>query len=108
MERYAYRRRSDGIYVLNLEKTWEKLQLAARVIAAIENPADVVVLSARPYGAAPRARLRPRAGLGPPLVHPLPPAGPAAATPTPGIAAGPATVPGVRRPAAHATMPPPP
>jgi small subunit ribosomal protein SAe len=50
MERYVYRRRTDGIYVINLEKTWEKLQLAARVIVAIENPADVVVLSARPYG----------------------------------------------------------
>lgn len=33
-----YRRRTDGIYVVNLEKTWEKLQLAARVIVAIENP----------------------------------------------------------------------
>ena len=50
MERYVHRRRADGIYVINLEKTWEKLQLAARVIVAIENPADVVVLSARPYG----------------------------------------------------------
>jgi len=50
MERYVYRRRNDGIYVINLEKTWEKLQLAARIIAAIENPQDVVVLSARPYG----------------------------------------------------------
>ena len=50
MERYVYRRRNDGIYVLNLVKTWEKLQLAARVIVAIENPQDIVVQSARPYG----------------------------------------------------------
>lgn len=50
MERYVYRRRQDGIFVINLEKTYEKLQLAARVIAAIENPADICVLSARPYG----------------------------------------------------------
>ena len=49
MERYVYRRRNDGIYVINLGKTWEKLQLAARVIVAIENPQDVVVQSARPY-----------------------------------------------------------
>ncbi|GAB2302821.1 hypothetical protein Dimus_036815, partial [Dionaea muscipula] len=27
-------RRSDGIYIINLGKTWEKLQLAARVIVA--------------------------------------------------------------------------
>jgi len=50
MERYTASRRADGIYVINLEKTWEKLQTAARVIVAIENPQDVVVLSARPYG----------------------------------------------------------
>jgi len=50
MERYVYRRRDDGIYVINLEKTWEKLQLAARVIVAIENPADIIVQSMRPYG----------------------------------------------------------
>lgn len=50
MERYVYKRRNDGIYIINLGKTWEKLQLAARVIVAIENPQDIVVQSARPYG----------------------------------------------------------
>lgn len=50
MERYVFRRRDDGIYVFNLEKTWQKLQLAARVIVAIENPQDVVAATARPYG----------------------------------------------------------
>jgi len=28
--------------VINLAKTWEKLMLAARIIVAIENPADGV------------------------------------------------------------------
>jgi small subunit ribosomal protein SAe len=50
MERYVYRRRQDGVHVINLQKTYEKIVLAARVIAAIENPADVCVISARPYG----------------------------------------------------------
>ncbi|KAL4423287.1 hypothetical protein ABPG77_004556 [Micractinium sp. CCAP 211/92] len=50
MERYVYRRRNDGIFVFNLGKTWEKLQLAARIIVAIENPQDIVAISARPYG----------------------------------------------------------
>ena len=50
MERYVWRRRPDGIFVLNLGQTWEKLMLAARVIVAIENPKDIVVCSARPYG----------------------------------------------------------
>ncbi|KAH7519208.1 hypothetical protein FEM48_Zijuj08G0011300 [Ziziphus jujuba var. spinosa] len=35
---------SIGIYIINLGKTWEKqLQLAARVIVAIENPQDIIV-----------------------------------------------------------------
>jgi small subunit ribosomal protein SAe len=50
MERYVYRRRADGIFIINLEKTYEKLQMAARVIVAVENPQDVMVQSARPYG----------------------------------------------------------
>ncbi|KAG1342582.1 40S ribosomal protein SA [Cocos nucifera] len=50
MERYVFKRRSDGIFIINLGRTWEKLQLAARVIVAIENPQDIIVQSARPYG----------------------------------------------------------
>ncbi|RWW46954.1 hypothetical protein BHE74_00047090 [Ensete ventricosum] len=50
MERYVYKRRNDGVHIINLGKTWEKLQLAARVIVAIENPQDIIVQSARPYG----------------------------------------------------------
>jgi len=48
-EGYTWKRRNDGVYIINLKKTWEKLLLAARAIAAIENPADVCVVSARPY-----------------------------------------------------------
>jgi len=50
MERYVWKRRSDGIRLINLQKTWEKLVLAARIIAAIEHPSDIVVISGRPYG----------------------------------------------------------
>jgi len=49
MQTYTWKRRADGVFLINLGKTWEKLVLAARVIAAIENPQDVVVVSARPY-----------------------------------------------------------
>merc|ERR1719473_702905 len=31
-------------------KTWEKLMVAARVVVAVENPEDVIVVSQRPYG----------------------------------------------------------
>jgi len=50
MEQYVFKRKNDGIHIIDLRKTWEKLLLAARAIAAIENPADVCVISARPYG----------------------------------------------------------
>lgn len=50
MARYIWKRRNDGVFLINLLKTWEKLVLAARIIVAIENPADVCVISARPYG----------------------------------------------------------
>jgi small subunit ribosomal protein SAe len=53
---YVYKRRIDGIHLINIGKTWEKLVLAARVIVAIENPADIVVIAARPY--AQRAALK--------------------------------------------------
>lgn len=49
MQQYVYKRRYDGPAIINITKTWEKLLLAARAIAAVENPADVVVVSARPY-----------------------------------------------------------
>jgi small subunit ribosomal protein SAe len=50
MKRYVFKRRPDGIHLINLGKTWEKIVLAARVIAGIENPQDVVVASSRSYG----------------------------------------------------------
>lgn len=50
MKEYIWRRRNDGIYILNIGKTWEKLILAARVICAIENPEDVIAICARPFG----------------------------------------------------------
>jgi len=50
MNDYIWRRRNDGIHILHIGKTWEKLLLAARIIVAIENPEDVIAISARPYG----------------------------------------------------------
>ena len=36
MAQYIYKRKSDGIYIINLKRTWEKLLLAALAIAALE------------------------------------------------------------------------
>ncbi|EGC31978.1 40S ribosomal protein SA [Dictyostelium purpureum] len=50
MESYTWKRKDNGHFIINLAKTWEKIQLAARVIVAIENPADISVISAKPLG----------------------------------------------------------
>uniref|UniRef100_T1H900 Small ribosomal subunit protein uS2 n=1 Tax=Rhodnius prolixus TaxID=13249 RepID=T1H900_RHOPR len=50
MEQYVYKRRQDGIRIINLRYTWEKLLLAARAIAAIEHPSEVFVISSKTYG----------------------------------------------------------
>ncbi|MBZ3887821.1 40S ribosomal protein SA [Sciurus carolinensis] len=47
MEQYVYTRKSDGIYIINLKRTWAKRLLVACAIVAIEIPADVSVISPR-------------------------------------------------------------
>ena len=49
MEQYIFKKKTDGINIINLKKTWEKMVLAARAIAAVENPQDVFVVASRPY-----------------------------------------------------------
>ncbi|ORY29442.1 ribosomal protein S2 [Rhizoclosmatium globosum] len=43
MQPYVWKRRADGVHIINIGKTYEKMVLAA-------NPADICVVSARPYG----------------------------------------------------------
>ena len=50
MDSYMFKRNNEGIHIINLGKTWEKLMVAARIIAAIPNPADVLVSIAIPKG----------------------------------------------------------
>jgi len=50
MQQYIYKRRADGVNIIDISKTWEKMMFAARAIVAIENPADVYVISSRPMG----------------------------------------------------------
>jgi len=50
MEQYVYKRKNDGVHIINLRRTWEKLLLAARAIVAIEHPSEVFVISSRPFG----------------------------------------------------------
>merc|ERR1712112_608924 len=48
MEQYVWKKKTDGVNIINLRKTWEKLLLAARAVAAVENPLDVYVVASRP------------------------------------------------------------
>jgi len=50
MTSYLWKTRADGVNVINIGKTYSKIVLAARIIAAVDNPSDVCVISARPYG----------------------------------------------------------
>ena len=50
MAQYVFKVKIDGIPIINVRKTWEKLLIAARIVTAIENPSDVCVLSNKPFG----------------------------------------------------------
>jgi len=45
MKRYVWKRNVDGIHIIDLRKTWEKLILAARIIVAMENPQDICAVA---------------------------------------------------------------
>jgi small subunit ribosomal protein SAe len=51
MSNYVYKRNRDGIHYLDISKTWEKLMVAARVVAATQakNKQDVLIVSSRQY-----------------------------------------------------------
>jgi len=49
MKDYVYTRNKDGCYYLNIAKSWEKLMIAARIVAAVSNPKDVLVVSSKTY-----------------------------------------------------------
>ncbi|XP_055633558.1 40S ribosomal protein SA [Toxorhynchites rutilus septentrionalis] len=50
MKSYVFKRRPDGVHIINLGRTWEKLMLAARVIAGIENRGEIFAISSRQFG----------------------------------------------------------
>jgi len=52
MEQYIFRVRPDGLFILNIGKTDEKIRLAAKFIARFE-PSRVLVASSRLYGKTP-------------------------------------------------------
>ena len=55
MERYIYRVRADGLYVLDVRKTNDRIISAAKFLAKFD-PDDILVVSTRQYGQAPVKR----------------------------------------------------
>jgi len=49
MMRFVYRVRNDGLYVLDIQSTDERIRAAAKLLAKYE-PAKILVVSARQYG----------------------------------------------------------
>ena len=56
MRDYVHKRRADGVHIIDLRKTWEKIVLAARAIVAIENARDVCIVATSTQGATPYAQ----------------------------------------------------
>jgi len=55
MEPFIYRVRPDGLYVLDIKKTDERIRIAAKFLARYK-PEEIVVVSARQYGIRPVER----------------------------------------------------
>ncbi len=55
MEPFIYRVRNDGLYVLDIKKTDERIRQAAKMLA-LYDPEDVVVVSQRQYGTVPSSK----------------------------------------------------
>ncbi len=53
MQPYVWKRNRDGVHIINLGKTWEKLMIAARIIAGVKNPEEVLVVAVREYAQRP-------------------------------------------------------
>lgn len=49
MRKYVYKIRADGVAVLDVNKIYEKIQVAARIIASVD-PESIVAISGRPEG----------------------------------------------------------
>jgi len=56
MKRYVFKRNENGVHLIDIRKTWEKLQLAARAIVAIENHKDVCAVALSSQSTVPYAQ----------------------------------------------------
>jgi len=51
MKKYTWEKRTEGgVHKFNVQKQWEKIQVAARIIASIPDPSTIIAVSGRLYG----------------------------------------------------------
>jgi small subunit ribosomal protein SAe len=50
MKKYIWQTRGDGVNIFDVQKQWEKIQIAARIIASIPDPSTIIAVSGRLYG----------------------------------------------------------
>jgi len=50
MKQYVFKKNGGGANIINIKKQWQKIVLAARIIAAVENPEDVCVVATKEMG----------------------------------------------------------
>ena len=50
MKTYVYKERDDGVYLFDVNKIYEKIQVAARIITSIVDPETIVAVSGRTAG----------------------------------------------------------
>jgi small subunit ribosomal protein SAe len=50
MTKYVWDKKASGVYMFNVQKQYEKIQAAARIIASIPDPSTIIAVSGRLYG----------------------------------------------------------
>jgi small subunit ribosomal protein SAe len=50
MKKYVWGKTSQGVNMFDVQKQWEKIQVAARIIASIPDPSTIIAVSGRLYG----------------------------------------------------------
>ncbi len=63
MKDFIFKVRSDGLYVLNIKKTDERIKVAAQMLSRF-SPEDILVVSARQYGQRPVREFSNKLGCG--------------------------------------------
>jgi len=45
MKKYVYSKKSNGVHIFDIQKLYEKIKIAARIIASIPDPSCIIVIT---------------------------------------------------------------